>query len=102
MNRVTFDRYKREFYIDDSYNLFTQIFNDMMLNSANIYNDQQQLNNPNMDQNDALKQYTAKLHHVEFMINKCVEEEKYEFAAELKVLHEELKKVVDNLNKKYE
>ena len=100
INKILFDKYNRDFHINDTYSILTEIFNHMAIESANLYYDQQLINKPYTEQNDPLKEYTARLKHVEFMINKSVEEEKYEFAAELKALYEDLKKVVDKLNKK--
>jgi hypothetical protein len=97
IDKITFDRYKREFYIDDMYSILMQIFNENQLNSGNQYNIKQLEYDPNTELKNDIKRYTAKLDHTKFMIDKCIEEEKYELASELKRLKEELEVLISNL-----
>ena len=56
-----------------------------------------------MELKNDIKKYTNKLNHTRFMIDKCVEEEKYELAAELNSLAIDLEVLINKLkNQQYE
>ena len=80
-----------------------QAFNNNQPNSDNQYNIQLDQIDPNMRLKNDIKRYTDKLNHTRFMIDRCVEEEKYELAAELNSLSIDLEVLINKLkNQQYE